>query len=75
MKPNDYDELDRRFSNHPVGEDQIEIMQGIRDLGRALAQEIGRYVPEGREQSTALTKVEEAVFWAVAGVARPEETT
>lgn len=75
MKPNDYDELDRRFSNHPVDDDQIEIMQSLRDRGRALAQEIGRYVPEGREQSTALTKVEEAVFWAVAGAARPEGTT
>lgn len=30
-------------------------------------------VPDGREQSVALTKIEEACMWAIAGLARNEQ--
>jgi hypothetical protein len=45
-------------------------MAEIRDKGKELAKLILEAAPQGREQSTALTKVEEAVFWANAGISR-----
>ena len=35
-----------------------------------LAELVLSVVPSGREQSLALTKIEEAMFWANAGIAR-----
>ncbi len=64
------DELHTRFTYHPVKEGQTEVYQQIRHKARELAELMLHLVPEGREQSTALTKVEEACFWANAGVAR-----
>lgn len=37
-----------------------------------LAELIEQVVPEGREKSLALTKTEEAMFWANAGISRKE---
>lgn len=66
----DYDELDRRFTAHKVDADSVTCMEDVRGQGRALALAVLRVVPEGREQAVALTKIEEAVFWANAGIAR-----
>lgn len=63
-------DLDRRFKSHPVDQQQAHQMGVIRDAARDLAGLIERLVPEGREKSTAVTKVEEAVFWANAGISR-----
>lgn len=50
----------------------VERYQAIRDRAKELALLVADEVPEGREQSLALTKVEEAVMWANAGIARHE---
>jgi hypothetical protein len=42
----------------------------IRDSAKYLAGIIKDVVPEGREQALAITKLEEAVMWANAGIAR-----
>lgn len=42
----------------------------IRERLMTIAYLISEVVPPGREQSTALTKLEEAMFWANAGIAR-----
>lgn len=63
-------DLKKRFTYHAPKPGQPEIYGELRGLGMDLAILIVRHVPAGREQSSALTKVEEAIFWANAGVAR-----
>ena len=63
-------DLDNRFSYHaPVG-NQSMAYEAIRSGAREYAHFLNRTVPDGRELSLALTHLEEAVFWANAGIAR-----
>lgn len=64
------EEIDCNFTYHAPKPGQPEIYQDIRTLAKELALDINEVVPEGREKSLALTKLEEAVFWANAGIAR-----
>ena len=63
-------DLNRRFTYHPPNGSQPERYVAIREKAKELAFLIAQTSHESREQSTALTKVEEAVFWANAGIAR-----
>ncbi len=63
-------DLNRRFTYHPPNGSQPERYVAIREKAKELAFLIAMTSKESREQSTALTKVEEAVFWANAGIAR-----
>lgn len=65
-------ELERRFTYHAPKEDQPARYTGIRNRARELAELIVQYTPSSREQSLALTKLEEAVMWANAAIARNE---
>ncbi len=68
----DLTELTNRFKFHPADTDEKQkAHQSIRDLTAQLALHFNRTVPPGRELSTAITKLEEAMFWANAGIARP----
>ena len=64
------EEIECNFTYHAPKDGQLEIYQNIRTLAKELALEIDEVVPEGREKSLAITKLEEAVFWANAGIAR-----
>lgn len=64
------DRIDRDFSYHSPAEDSIWKMKAIRDHAKVLAYLISSYVPSGREQSLAITKLEEVSMWANAGIAR-----
>lgn len=66
------EELMKRFSYHPPNEFQTDRYTTIRDRARAFGQAIIRLTPESREQSLAITKLEEAVMWANASIARNE---
>ena len=66
------EELDVRFTYHPTKDDQLGRYVGIRSQAKELAKLIDEYVPDSREKATALTKLEEAVMWANAGIARRE---
>jgi hypothetical protein len=66
------DELNLRFTYHSPKPGQPEKYTKLRELGKQLAEEIVASVPDSREQSLALTKVEEAIMWANAGIARRE---
>jgi len=66
--------LESDFTYHNREPDvRVPKYQRIRDTCKALAYLICSLVPEGREQSLALTKIEEASMWANAGIARAPE--
>lgn len=59
-----------RFTYHPPRPGQPEVYEALRGQARALALSVVSLVPVGREQALALTHLEQAIFWANAGVAR-----
>ena len=61
-----------RFTYHPPKEDQQLRYQALRSHGHALALLINETTPVSREQSLALTKLEESIMWANAAIARNE---
>ena len=66
----DTTELTTRFTFHPAVDGQGEKYDSIRANAGALASFIVSITPESREQSLAITAIEEAVFWANAAIAR-----
>lgn len=67
----DVDRLNNTYTYHaPVNEGQVGKYQQLRTYGKFLATEIMEQCPPSREKSLALTKVEEAVMWANAAIAR-----
>lgn len=66
------EELNNRFTYHAPKEGQPERYILIRDTAKQLAELITENTPASREQSLALTKLEESVFWANASIARNE---
>lgn len=63
-------DLTNRFTYHPPTEDQALIYEGIRDRGLNFALYLNAHCPDSRELSLAITKIEEAVMWANAAIAR-----
>lgn len=60
-----------RFKYHPAKSDQVKTLhQQVRDISALFASVIVELTPAGREQSLALTKIEEAMMWATASIAR-----
>jgi hypothetical protein len=70
--PNVAAQLDRSFQYHAPNPDQVQRYPLIREKARKLADLVVKLSPPSREQSLALTKIEEAVMWANAGIARNE---
>jgi hypothetical protein len=65
------DDIAHRFAYHAPDTDQrVHAHTELRAACRHLAYTIDDLCPEGREKSLAMTKVEEAMFWANAAVAR-----
>jgi len=58
------------FKYHTPKGNAADIYQGIRDKGRELADMIAGVCPPSRERSLAITKIEEAIMWANASIAR-----
>lgn len=65
--------LDNNFTYHPPFGDQVSRYQGIRYTAKKFGDLILSDTPESREQSLALTNLEQAVFWANAAIARNEK--
>ncbi len=68
-----FDELDARFTYHCPTDEQAKKYTSIRGRARAFAELIDALCPESREKSLAITKLEEAVMWANASIARRED--
>lgn len=67
------DDIERNFTYHPPKGDQPERYTKLRSEAKKLALLLVENCPDSRERSLALTKLEEAVFWANASIARHEE--
>ena len=65
-------ELDNVYTYHPPSGSQPERYIKIRDSAKAFAAMILELTPTSREQSLALTKLEEVVMWANSAIARNE---
>jgi hypothetical protein len=65
-------EVEKRFTYHPPKGGQPQRYERIRAQAREMAWLITCNCPESRETSLALTKLEEAVMWANAAIARNE---
>lgn len=64
------DEIGHRFTYHPPQDHQIPKYQLIRAKAAEFAQLIEKLTPVSREQSLALTNLEQATMWANAAIAR-----
>jgi hypothetical protein len=68
----DADDLENRFTWHPPKGDQAVRYERIRSDARQFAAMINDLVPDSREKSLAITRLEEAVMWANAAIGRNE---
>lgn len=64
--------IQKNFKYHSPKDDQPERYELIRKIAKELAITINENTPHSREQSLAFTKLEEAVMWANAAIARNE---
>jgi len=62
--------IENNFSYHAPTPEQQENYVRLRSHAKDLAYLIDHCCPAGREKSTAMTKLEEAVMWANAAIAR-----
>lgn len=64
-------DLAKRFEYHaPKTQTAIEMHQDVRSECLSIALSFNQTLPEGREKALAITKLEEAMFWANASIAR-----
>lgn len=70
LTPEEIDRIENNFTYHAPHGDQVERHGFIRSLVKQTVASICRLCPPSRELSLALTKFEEAVFWANAAIAR-----
>lgn len=65
-------DIENNFTYHAPKDDQTARYISIREKGKSFARLIEEFCPNSRERSLALTKLEEAVMWANAAIARNE---
>ncbi|MDM2104332.1 Uncharacterised protein [Mycobacteroides abscessus subsp. massiliense] len=69
--PNSSADIEHRFAFHAATTEEKRAEHGsVRAACKELAHKFDRDLPPGREKSLALTKLEEAMFWANAAIAR-----
>lgn len=66
-------ELDNRFNYHAPDETARRKHERARQAIKDVAAEFIRGLPPSRETSLAITKLEEAMFWTNAAIARHDE--
>ena len=65
-------EIENNYTYHAPKAGQPERYERIRYKAKMLAAYINEYCPDSREKSLAFTRLEEAVMWANASIARNE---
>jgi hypothetical protein len=66
------EQLEKAFTYHPPKGDQAARYENIRAMAKHVAFNLTELCPPSRELSLALTKLEEAIMWANAAIARNE---
>jgi len=66
----DIADLENRFAYHPADAPTGEQHDHVRQICLSAALDFNDRVPEGREKSLAITRLEEAMMWANAAIAR-----
>lgn len=65
--------IERDFTYHPPKDDeQVQRFVRLREKAKEFALLIAELTPASREQSLALTALEESIMWANAAIARNE---
>jgi hypothetical protein len=65
------DDIENRFTYHPPSTpERVEAHEHCRQVHTTLARVLNAMLPEGREKSLAITKLEESMFWSNAAIAR-----
>jgi hypothetical protein len=64
------EEMETRFTYHAPKGDQTKKYEIIREMAKTFATLLSNICPDCRETSLAFTKIEEAVMWANAAIAR-----
>ncbi|WP_085523856.1 Acb2/Tad1 domain-containing protein [Tuberibacillus sp. Marseille-P3662] len=64
--------IENTFTYHKPDDEQIVKYQTLRTNFKHTAYQIDTLCPDSREKSLAMTKLEEAVMWANASIARNE---
>jgi len=62
--------IERNFKFHEVGAEQQTRIDRFRAACKELASAVDDCVPPGREQSVAITNLEQVMFWGTAGISR-----
>ena len=63
-------DLLNRFTYHAPSERDVVDHESIRNFGLDLARILNDVLPDSREKSLAITKLEESIMWANAAIAR-----
>lgn len=63
-------DIENRVSYHPPTEEKVHQHELVRATIKSALETFSQTLPGGREASTAFTKLEEAMFWANAAIAR-----
>lgn len=64
------EQIEKAFTYYTPKEGQPAVYTALRDKAKELALHFNDVVPNSREKSLAVTKLEEAVMWANAAIAR-----
>jgi hypothetical protein len=74
ITPNSIEDIEHRFAFHTAStQEKRDEHTSVRAAHRDLALKVLHDAPDGREKALALTKIEEAMFWANAAIARSQE--
>ena len=65
--------LRRSLTNHSPDQEQVNRIELVRDLAYGFGVVVIENTPQSRAQSIALTKLEEAVMWAVKAIVLEEK--
>lgn len=66
----DHEELHARFVYYPPDDEKRVKHESVRGRITEVAHSLNALIPDGREKSIVMTKLEEAMFWANAALAR-----